>query len=92
MTPMGTQFDGKQCREQFVTPLSGFPQSRCNSLAFWTPVLHLPLDHDIYGGVDPLGVFPPLLKNDFGYYFAKTEHNFSWDNPSGIVSCVLAVS
>ena len=35
---LGSQFDRKQCHEQFVTPLSCFPQSRCNSLAFWTPV------------------------------------------------------
>ena len=53
------QFDSKQCREQFVTVLSCFPQSLCNSLAFRTPVLmHLFLDLDIFGAVDPLGVFP----------------------------------
>ena len=46
-----------------MTPLSCFPQSRCNSLAFRTPVLlHLLLDLDTYGGVDPLGVFPLFLK------------------------------
>ena len=41
---LGSQFDSKQCREQFVTPLSCFPQSRnsrCNSLSFRTPVLSL---------------------------------------------------
>ena len=54
---LGSQFDSKQCREQFVTPLSCFPQSRCNCLAFWTLVLLL-LDLDRYGGIDPLGVFP----------------------------------
>ena len=53
----------KQCREQFVTPLSCFPQSRCNSLAFRTSVLlHLLLDLHTYGGVDPLGVFTLFLK------------------------------
>ena len=58
-----SQFDSKLCREQFVTPLSCFPQSRCNSLAFWTSVLLLLLlDLDTYGGVDPLGVFPLFLK------------------------------
>ena len=36
---LGSQFDSKLCREQFVTPLSCFPHSRCNSLAFWTPSL-----------------------------------------------------
>ena len=53
------QFDSKQCREQFVTVInfalslvtqSRFPQSRCNSLAFRTPVLlRLLLDLDTYG-------------------------------------------
>ena len=47
----------------FVTPLSCFPQSRCNSLTFRTSILlHLLLDLDTYGGVDPLGVFPLFLK------------------------------
>ena len=60
---LGFQFDSKQCRGQFVTPLSRFPQSSCNSLAFWTPVLlHLLHDLDTYGGVDPLGVFLLFLK------------------------------
>ena len=56
---LGSQFDSKQCREQFITPLSCFPLSGCNSLAFRTAVLlHLLLDLDTYGGVDPLGVSP----------------------------------
>ena len=39
-----------------MTPLSCFPLSRCNSLAFRTPVhLRLLLDIDSHGGVDPLG-------------------------------------
>ena len=60
---MGSQLDGKQCREQFVTPLFCFPQSRCNSLAFRTNVfLRLLLDLDTYGGVDPLDEFPLFLK------------------------------
>ena len=47
----------KQCREQFVTLSSCFPQYRCNSFPFRTPVLlHLLLDLDTYGGVDPLGI------------------------------------
>ena len=60
---LGSQFDSKQCCEQFVTPLSCFPQSRCNSLVFQTSVL-LSLLHglDMYGGVDPLGVYPLFLK------------------------------
>ena len=60
---LGSQFDSKECREQFVRPLSCFPQSMCNSLAFLTPVLLLLLlDLDTYGGVDPLGVFPLFRK------------------------------
>ena len=58
----GSLFASKQCREQFVTPLSCFPQSRCNSLACRTSVLQsLLLNLDICG-VDPLGVFPLFLK------------------------------
>ena len=42
----------------FVTPLSCFLQSRCNSLAVQTPVLlSLLLDLDTYCGVDRFGVF-----------------------------------
>ena len=58
---LGSLFDSKQIgsREQFATPLSCFPQS----LAFRTLVLlRLLLDFDTYGGVDPLGVFPLILK------------------------------
>ena len=56
---MGSQFDSKQCSEQFVTPSSCFPQSRCNSLAFRTPVLlRLLVDLDTYIGGDPFGVLP----------------------------------
>ena len=58
---LSSQFDSKQCREQFVTSLSCFPQSRCNFLAFQTSVLRRLLDLDTYGGVDPLCVFPLFL-------------------------------
>ena len=59
----GIHFDSKQCQEQFSTPLSCLPQPRCNSLAFRTFVfLHLLLDLGTYRGVDPLDVFPQLLK------------------------------
>ena len=62
-TLLGSQFDIKQCREQFVTPLSCFSQFRCNSLTFRTSVLlHLLNDLDTYGGVEPLGVFLLFLK------------------------------
>ena len=51
---LGSQFDNKQCREQFVTSLSCFPQARSNSLAFRISVfLRLLLDLDMYGVVDP---------------------------------------
>ena len=59
---LGSQFESKQCYDQFVTPLSYFSQSRCNSVAFRTPVLLRLLDLDTYGGVDPLGLFPLFLK------------------------------
>ena len=60
---LGSQFDSKQCRKQFVTPLSCFPQSRSSSLAFRTPgLLRLHLDLDTYGGIDFLGVFPLFQK------------------------------
>ena len=36
---LGSHFDSKLCREQFITPLSCSTQSRCNSLVFRTPVL-----------------------------------------------------
>ena len=57
---LDSQFYSKQCREQFVTPLSCFPQSSCNSFAFRT--LALLLDLDDGGGLDPLFVFPLFLK------------------------------
>ena len=60
---LGSQFGSKQCREQFVTPLFCFPQSRCNSLDFLSSVLlRLLLDLDTYARVDPVGVFPLFLK------------------------------
>ena len=49
---LDSHFDSQQCREQFVTNLSCFPQSMCNSLAFRTSVLlRLLLDLDMHGGV-----------------------------------------
>ena len=60
---LGSRFDSKQCREQFVTRLSCLPQSCCNSFTFRTPVLlRLHLDLDTYCSVDLLGVFPLFLK------------------------------
>ena len=83
---LGSQFDSKQCREQIVTPLSCFSQSRCNSLAFQTPVLRLILDLDTYGGVDPFCVFPLFLKMVVDIIAPKLSIIFR-----GIVPGVLAV-
>ena len=75
----GSQFDSKQCHEQFVSPSSSFPQSRCNSLVFHTPVLpHLLLDVDTCGGVDPLGVFPLFLKMFVDIIALKLSRIFCW--------------
>ena len=84
---VGSQFDGKQCREQFVPLLSCFPPSMCNYLAFWTPVLlHLLLQLETYIGVDPLVVFSLFMKMD-----ADIIPNFLWAIPSEIISGVLSV-
>ena len=46
---------------------SCFPQFKCNSLALRTlELLRLLLDLDTYGGGDPLGVFPLILKKVAG--------------------------
>ena len=74
---LGFQFNSKQCREQFVTPLSCFPQSRCDSLAFRTPILlRLLLDLGTYGGVDPSGVFLLFLKMVADIIAPKLSINF----------------
>ena len=86
---LSSQFDCNQCREQFVTPLSCFPQATCNSLAFRTPVLRRLL-LDTYGGVDPLGEFPLFLKMVADITTQKVSI-ISRASPSGIVYDVLAV-
>ena len=76
---LGSNFDSKQRREQFISPLPCFPQSRCNSLALRTSVLQrLLLDLDTYGGVDPLGVFPPFLKKDADIISPKLGMIYRW--------------
>ena len=76
---LGSQFDSKQCREQVITPLSCFLQSRCNSLAFRTSVLlRLLLDIDTYGGVDPVGVFLLFLKKVADIIAPKLSIIFCW--------------
>ena len=60
---LGSQCDSKQCRVQFVTPMSCFIQSMCNSLAFRTSVLLRRLHNlDMFMDVYPLGVFRLFLK------------------------------
>ena len=67
---LGSEFESKQCREQFLTPLWFFSQSMCNSLAFRTSILCLLVDIDTYGGVSSTS------KEGCGYYCSKTKHNF----------------
>ena len=58
-----TQFDGKQCRENFVLPSSCYPRPLCCSLAFRSSqVKRLLSDLDAGGRVDPLGVFRCYLR------------------------------
>ena len=72
---LGSQFVSKQCRAQFVTPLSCFQQSWCNSLAFQTLVLlRLLLDLDTYDGVGPSGV-SSTSKDGCVYYSSKPKRN-----------------
>ena len=87
MSLLGSQFDSKQCREQFVTILLCLPQVRCNCLAFRTPVfLPLLLDLDTYGGVDPSSAVPLFLKMVADIIALKLSIIFTWANPSEIVS------
>ena len=73
---LGSQFKSKQYHEQFVTPLSCFPRSMCNYLAFRTPALRLLLDLDTYGGVDPLGVIYIFPKMVLDIIAPKLSKNF----------------
>ena len=74
---LGSQIGSKQCREQFVTPLSCFLLSMCNSFSFRTSVfLRLLLDLDTYGGVDRFGCVSSTSKEGCGYYCSKTKYNF----------------
>ena len=69
---VGSQFHSQQCREQLLTLLSCFPQSRGNSFSFLTPVRpRLLLDPDTYKGVDPLAVLPVFLKKVAGIIAPK---------------------
>ena len=69
---LGSRFDIKQRREQFVTSLSCFPLLRCNSLALFdllcSCVCFLILT---YGGVDLLGMFLLFQKKIADNIFPK---------------------
>ena len=88
---LGSQFDSKQCHQQFVTYFSCFPQCRCNYFAFRTSVLlRLLLDLDTYRGVDPLCVFPLFLKKVTDIVAPKLSIIFRKLIRLGVVSGVLA--
>ena len=56
-------FDIKQSREAVDLPLTCHPSPSLTTFAFRSSeVRHLLLDLDPYGGTDPLGMFPLLLK------------------------------
>ena len=58
---------------------TAYSYSRCNSLAFQTPVLlRLLLDLDTYGDIDPLGMFPLFLKMVADIIAPKLSIIFRW--------------
>ena len=60
---LSDHFDGKQSRESVDLPLTCHQYLRLISFAFRSSeVRRLLLDFDPYGGSDPLGMFPLLLK------------------------------
>ena len=60
---LSDHFDSKQYREAVDLPLTSHPSPTLTTFAFrWSEVRHLLLDFDPYGGTDPLGIFPLLLK------------------------------
>ena len=75
---LGSQFESKQCCEQFVTPLPCFPQAMCSSLGFWTP-WHICRCWSFV-------CVSSISKDGYEYYCYKTKHNFSWAHPSKVVS------
>ena len=60
---LSAHFDGKQCRDPVDLPSTCHPSPSLTSFAFrsWE-VKRLLLDPDSYGGTDPLGMFPLILK------------------------------
>ena len=60
---LSDHFDGKQSRESFDLPLTCHPSPSLISFAFRSnEVRRLLLDLDLYGGSDPLDMFPLFLK------------------------------
>ena len=60
---LSDHFDSKQSREALDMPLTCHPSPRLTTFAFRSSeVGRLLLDLDPYGGTDPLGMFPLLLK------------------------------
>ena len=60
---LSNHLDGKQSRESVDLPLTCHPSPRLITCTIWSSeVKRLLLDLDPYGGTDPLGMFPLLLK------------------------------
>jgi len=56
-------FDEKQSRDKVTVPLSCFPRAKLSSFAFRSGELRsIMMGLDSYGGTDPSGVFPLVLK------------------------------
>ena len=75
---LGSQFESKQCREQFVTPLACFLRYRCNSLAFQTPVLLHLLLILAHLGVLIIWECPQFRKMVADIIAPKLSINFRW--------------
>ena len=64
---LSDHFDSKQSREAFDLPLTCHPSPSLTTFAFRSKakvalVMRLLFDLDPYGGTDPFGMFPLLLK------------------------------
>ena len=60
---LSDHFDGKQSRESVDLPLTCHPSPRLTTFAFRSSeVRRLLFDLDLYGGTDPLDMFPLFLK------------------------------
>ena len=60
---LSDHFDSKPYRKTVDLPLTCHPSPSLTTFAFRSrEVRHLLLDLDLYGGTDPLGMFPLFLK------------------------------